>query len=50
MCAVYRLDLPGRIVEDGREKGTFDIDKGRSRRLLYDDKTCDGGKAAWLVI
>lgn len=24
-----RLTLPGRIVEDGREKATFDIDKGR---------------------
>ncbi|XP_067092867.1 protein SHQ1 homolog isoform X1 [Osmerus mordax] len=23
-----RLTLPGKIVEDGREKGTFDIDKG----------------------
>lgn len=25
---VVRLTLPGRIVEDGREKATFDIDKG----------------------
>lgn len=29
---VVRLTLPGRIVEDGREKATFDIDKGE---LLY---------------
>lgn len=26
----FRLSLPGRIVEDGREKAKFDIDKGKS--------------------
>lgn len=26
---IFRLTLPGRIVEDGREKAKFDIDKGR---------------------
>lgn len=26
---IFRLTLPGRIVEDGREKAVFDIDKGR---------------------
>lgn len=26
---IFRLTLPGRIVEDGREKAIFDIDKGR---------------------
>lgn len=29
-CFFSRLSLPGRIVEDGREKAKFDINKGRS--------------------
>ena len=32
----FRLSLPGRIVEDGREKAKFDIDKGRSHHSAYD--------------
>lgn len=32
----FRLSLPGRIVEDGREKAKFDIDKGRSYHSVYD--------------
>lgn len=41
LCVVFRLSLPGRIVEDGREKAKFDIDKGT---LLNDDNTHSGGK------
>lgn len=26
----FRLSLPGQVVEDGREKAKFDIDKGKS--------------------
>lgn len=30
---IFRLALPGRIVEDGRERAKFDIDKGRSHLI-----------------
>lgn len=30
---IFRLTLPGRIIEDGREKAKFDIDKGRSHGI-----------------
>lgn len=31
---ISRLTLPGRIVEDGREKAKFDIDKGKSHYYM----------------
>ncbi len=31
---IFRLSLPGRIVEDGREKAKFDIDKGGSHYYM----------------
>lgn len=34
MFIICRLTLPGRIVEDGREKASFDIDKGRSHNYM----------------
>ena len=30
LIIICRLTLPGRIVEDGREKASFDIDKGKT--------------------
>lgn len=39
MYVIFRLSLPGRIVEDGREKATFDIDKGRSQYFMIKTPT-----------
>lgn len=49
LCVVFRLSLPGRIVEDGREKAKFDIDKGRSHYYMMITHTM-AVKTAWLVI
>lgn len=43
MNVIPRLSLPGRIVEDGREKAKFDIDKGRSHHYMMN--TCSGSQA-----